>query len=120
MRFQSIGQQEGQSVDEYLAELRNYSIDCGFGDQLDNRLKDQFVVGLRSDQIKKKFLEDEDRALADIVKKARDLELVNRESTSSKPAQTLSFSAHQVHSGSNQPRFFPRVFQPGSSQFTRI
>ena len=53
------------------------SIDCGFGDQLDNRLKDQFVVGLRFDQIKMKLLEDEDKALADIVNRARDLELVN-------------------------------------------
>ena len=86
VRFQSIVQHEGQSVDEYLAEHRHYFIDCGFGDQLNNRLKDQFVVGLRSDQIKKKLLKDEDRALADIGKKARDLELVNRESISSKPA----------------------------------
>ena len=97
MRFQSIVKHKGQSVDEYLAELRHSSIDCGFGYQLDYRLKDQFVVGLRSDHIKKKLLEDEDRALANIVKKARDLEQVNRESTSSKPAQTSSFSAHQVH-----------------------
>ena len=58
VRFQAIVQHEGQSVDEYLAELRHSSIDCGFGDQLDNRLKDQFVVGLRSDQIKKKLLEE--------------------------------------------------------------
>ena len=67
VRFQSIVQHEGQSVDEYLAKLRPSSIDCGFRDQLDNRLKDQFVVGLRSDQIKMKLLEDEDKALADIV-----------------------------------------------------
>ena len=81
VRFQTIVQHEGKSVDKYLAELRHSSIDCGFGNQLNNRFKDQFVVGLRSDQIKKKLLEDEDRALADIGKKARDLELVNREST---------------------------------------
>ena len=44
-------------------------MDCGFENQLDNCLKDQFVVGLKFDQIKKKLLEDEDRALADIIKK---------------------------------------------------
>ena len=79
VRFQSTVQHEGQSVDEHLADLRHLSIDFGFGDQLDNRLKDQFVVGLRSDQIKKKLFENEDKALADIVNRARDLELVNRE-----------------------------------------
>ena len=68
VRFQFIAQHEWQLVDYFLAELRHSSIDCGFGDQLDNRLKTQFVVGLRFDQIKKNFLEDEDRALADIVK----------------------------------------------------
>ena len=99
VRFQSIGQHESQSVDEYLADLRHSSIDCGFGDQLDNRLKDQFVVGLRSDQIMKKLREDEEKALADIVKKARDIELVNRESSSSKSAPTSEFLAHQVRSG---------------------
>ena len=78
VRFQSIVQHEGQSVDEFLADLRHSSIDCGYGDKLDNRFKDQFVVGLRSDQIKEKLLEDEDKALADIVKRARDLKLVNR------------------------------------------
>ena len=120
VRFQSIVKHEEQSVDEFRAELRHLSIDCGFGDKLDNRLKDQFVVGLRSEQIKNKLFEDEDRVLANIVKKARDLEQVNRESTSSKPAQTSSFSSHQVQTGSKQPRCFPRVFQPGSFQFTCI
>ena len=102
VRFQSIVQHEGQSVDEYLADLRHSSIDFGFGDQLDNRLIDQFVVGLMSDQIKKTLLKDEDSALADIVKRARDLELVNRESTSSKSAPTSSYSANQVRSGTYQ------------------
>ena len=32
VRFQSIVQHEGQSVDEYLAELCHYLIDYGFGD----------------------------------------------------------------------------------------
>ena len=120
VRFQSIVQHESQSVDEYLADIRHSSIDCCFGDQLDNRLKNQFVVGLRSDQIMKKLREEEEKALSDIVKKARDLELVNRESRSSKSAPTSEFSAQQVRSGTNQTRFIPRGFQPESSQSTRF
>ena len=121
VRFQSFVQHEGQSVDEYLADLRHSSIDCGFGDQLGNRLTDQFVVGLRSDLIKKKLIEDEDKALADIINRARDLGLVNRESNSSKSAaQTSSFSAHQVCSGSGYNRFISRGSQPGSTQSSRF
>ena len=58
-------------------------MDCDVGDQLDNRLKDHFVIGLRSDHIKEKLLEDEDRDLADL-KKARALVLVDREHSLSK------------------------------------
>ena len=47
VRFQLIDQHENQSVDEYLADLRHSFIDCGFGNQLDNRLKNLFVVGLK-------------------------------------------------------------------------
>ena len=59
-------------------------MDCGVGDQLENRLKDQFEIGLRSDHIKKKLLEDKDQDLANLLKKARALELVDREDSSSK------------------------------------
>ena len=110
----------GKSVHEYFADLRHSSIDCGVGDKLDNLFKDQCVVGLRSDQIKKKLLEDEDKALADIVKRAQDLELVNRESTSSKSAITSSFLPHQVFSRTDQNRFIPRNSQPESSQSSRF
>ena len=84
VRFRTIFQHEGQSIDEFIAELRHASMDCGFGNKLENRLKDQFLIGLHSDHIKKKLQEDEDRDLADILKKARALELVDREHSSSK------------------------------------
>ena len=48
VRFQFIVQHESQSVDAYLADLRHSSIDCGFGDQLHNCLKNQFVVSLKA------------------------------------------------------------------------
>ena len=117
IRFQSIDQHEGQSVDEYLADLCHSSIDCGSGDQLDHRFKDQFVVGLRSDTIKKKLIEDENKAIAD-VQNARNLELVNRKSTSYKSALTSAFSVYQIFSGKNS--MYSCGFQPESSQSTRF
>ena len=55
VRFQSIVQHEGEPVDEYLAELRHSSIDCGFGDQLDNRRKDQFLAALGPAKSRRNF-----------------------------------------------------------------
>ena len=115
VRSQSIVQHIGQSEDEFFANLRHSSINYGFGNLLDIRFTDQFLVGLKSNQIKKKLLEDEDKAVADIVKKARYLEQVNRESSSSKSALTLAFLAIQVRSGTNQTRFILLGFQPESS-----
>ena len=120
VRFRSIVQHSGQSVDELLAKLRNLFIDCRLRDQFDNRPKYQFVVGLRTYQIKKIILEDENKELADIVKETCKIKLDNRKSSSSKPAQTSSFSTHQLHSGLYQRRLFRRVSQLGSLQFTRI
>ena len=101
VRFGTVSQHEGQSILEFIGELRHASMDCGFGDQLDNRLKDQFVIGLRFDHIKKKLLEDADRALTDILKKARALELVDREHSSSK---STSHSAAQHVRTSRPPQ----------------
>ena len=95
----TVSQHEGQSIDEFIAELRHASMDCGFGDQLDNRQTDQFVIGLRSDHIKKKLLEDEDKDLGDILKRARALELVDREHSSSKS----SYHAAAQHVRTSRP-----------------
>ena len=59
-------------------------MDFGFGEQLDNRLDNQFVIGKRFDHIKNKLLEDEDKDLGDILKRARALDLVDRKHSLSK------------------------------------
>ena len=94
VRFGTVSQHESQSSDEFIGELRHTSMDCGFGEQLDNRRKDQFFINLLSDHIKNKLLEEEDRDLANILKKARALELVDRERSSSK--STSHSSAQHV------------------------
>ena len=102
VRFHACSQHEGQSVNEYLAELRHAAIDCAFGTHLESRLKEQFVVGLKAENIKKRFLEDEDKAIAEIVKKAQDLELVNRKTSSSKPATASSSFIYKVRLGTTE------------------
>ena len=99
VRFGTVSQHGGQSIDEFIAELRHASVDCG--DQLDNRLNDQLVIGLRSGHIKKKLLEDEDKDLGDILKRARALELVDRKHSSCKSS---SHAAAQHVRTSRQPQ----------------
>ena len=94
VRFGTVSKQDGKSIDEMIAELWHASMDVGFGDQFEGRLKHQFVIGLRSDYIKKKLFENEDRDLADIIKKARALELMDREHSSSKSISNHTDTQH--------------------------
>ena len=47
-RFHRRDQRSGESVTDILAELRRLSINCQFGDYLDQVLCDCFVYGLHS------------------------------------------------------------------------
>ena len=46
--FTSIRQKDAQSVEEFAAALRAAAIHCKFGAELDIRLRDQFVIGLKN------------------------------------------------------------------------
>ena len=79
--FAKIRQREGQSIDEFAAALRSGSLLCKFAaTELDNRLRDQLVIGLRDEAIRKRLMEKEDATCADVIKFAGDLERVSRES----------------------------------------
>lgn len=79
LRFGNLRQSETQSIDEFEVSLRKESIDCKFGGQLDDRLKDQFILGVRSESTRKKLLDMEDSSLTELLKKARALEIIERD-----------------------------------------
>ena len=117
IQFQSIVQHEDQSVDEYLADLRHSSINCGFVDELDNRLKDQFVV---SGQIKSRRSFSTKTKHSPTSLRMPVTQTCQSKVTSSKSAFISLLSANQVRSNINQTRFIPPSFQHGSSQSTRF
>ena len=47
--FHRRDQKSGESIAEYIAELRKLSIHCEFGDYLNQALRDRLVCGLRSE-----------------------------------------------------------------------
>ncbi|CAB3985347.1 Hypothetical predicted protein [Paramuricea clavata] len=58
-RFHNCVQKEGESVSEFVANLKRLASTCKFGAYLNEALRDRFVCGLRSSNIKKKLLADE-------------------------------------------------------------
>lgn len=55
-RFYKRMQKEGETANEYMAELRRLSQNCNFGSFLDQALRDKFVCGLRCVQVQQRLL----------------------------------------------------------------
>ena len=56
-RFHSATQKAGQSIVEFVRELKSLAGTCEFtNEQLSDSLRDRFICGLRSEQIKRKLL----------------------------------------------------------------
>ena len=63
---------------------------CNFGVDLNTRLRDQFVVGVRSERARKRLIEKDDIDLGDAKKIARYIERVDRESKTVLGKQSVS------------------------------
>ena len=114
--FTSIRQKEAQSVEEFAAALRAAAIHCKFGAELDIRLRDQFVIGLKTDAIRKRLMEKDDITFADALKQASDLERIAHDS---KLVGRNETSVSQVqkkpdHRGSDNRSSQPRQFTPSN------
>jgi hypothetical protein len=57
--FQRRLQVPGESIAEYIAELRRLSIHCKFDGYLEDELCDQLVCGLRNDNMRKMLFAEE-------------------------------------------------------------
>ena len=61
-KFDTRVQAANETVPEYIIALRKLTIHCGFGDaaQVQSRLRNRLVAGVRSDAIKNKLLSEGD------------------------------------------------------------
>ena len=62
-RFHNCRQQSGETMAEYLAELRKLAIHCEFGDFLEDALCDRFVCGLKDEAMQRRLLGETDLSL---------------------------------------------------------
>ena len=53
-------QHPGESIADYVAELRRLATTCNFGDFMDDALRDRLVCGLRSENSRRRLLADAD------------------------------------------------------------
>ena len=73
--FHQRHQAPGESIAEYVAELRRLASTCKFGDFLDDALRDQLVCGLRSESARRRLLAAESKiTLAKAIDQAQTYE----------------------------------------------
>ncbi|XP_018365759.1 PREDICTED: uncharacterized protein K02A2.6-like, partial [Trachymyrmex cornetzi] len=111
IKFHNLNQAEKESVNEWFARIKNKAINCKFGAQLDDNIKDRFVVGLKKGKILDRVCEEDHTAtLQSILEVARKKEAAV--ATSSKAdtvdvhniRQGKTKAAHQKKSGQEKKK----------------
>ena len=57
-QFNMRNRKTGESVSQYMAELRGLSQYCGYGDCLDSMLRDRLVCGINDDRTQQRLLSE--------------------------------------------------------------
>ena len=78
-RFHTRDQRNGESVSEFIAELRRLSLHCNFEDTLDKTIRDRLVCGLKVENIQKRLLAETQLTLDKAVKIAVAMETASRD-----------------------------------------
>ena len=73
-RFNQRNQGSGESVTEYVAELKRLAVNCEFGDRLEDALRDRLVCGIRNSHIQRRLLSESELTYARAVELAVGME----------------------------------------------
>ena len=80
--FRQIVQESGETVDQFVCRLRQRAINCEFGGNEDDYIRDQVIDKCYSSKLRRKFLEKEGAlTLDDLLRIARSQEAVDRQLT---------------------------------------
>ncbi|XP_070510419.1 uncharacterized protein [Cardiocondyla obscurior] len=78
-RFHQRKQNEGKTVQQFVAALHKLSINCKFGQYLQMALRNQLVFGLLSKRVQSRLLETKDLTFEKAVEMATAMELTERD-----------------------------------------
>ena len=85
-RFFSYNQVDGQSVDEYVTELKSRSEHCEFGELKNSLIKDKIVLGVNSKKVQERLLREAELSLEKAIQICRAAENVKMQAKEIKGA----------------------------------
>jgi hypothetical protein len=74
-KFNTRNQNDGETIDQYVTELKRLAKDCVYGGLTDEMIRDRIVCGTNNPQIKEKLLQAEDLDLNKALTIARGIEI---------------------------------------------
>lgn len=70
-KFFSCVQQEGQSIESYVTQLKTLASTCEFADQEDGLIRDRIVLGIRDNRLKERLLRESSLEVGKVVEIVR-------------------------------------------------
>ena len=96
--FSKTIQKPGQSIHEYIAQLRTIAEDCEFQGEYESRLLDQFLSGMSSNKLKKKLLSGtEELRLQNVLQRAVAEEQADKEAQIMTTGESSRSDTHKVN-----------------------
>lgn len=76
-KFNSRNQENGETFDSFLLDLKKLVKNCGYQDK-DRMIRDRIVIGVGDDSLRKKLLEKDDLDLKKCIEMARSAEITHK------------------------------------------
>ena len=97
-KFHSRSQKEGESIAEFVAELRRLSEHCQFEATLDDMLRDRLVCGVRDVRIQRRLLAEADLSFKKSFELSQAAEVAEQSAKDlQKPQQCTLYRASHLH-----------------------
>ena len=98
--FHKRDQRAGESIADFVAELRRLATNCKFGTHLEEALRDRFVCGLNNEATQKRLLIENDLTILKAIEIATNLESAERNThvmKSSKPGVSVEANVKAIN-----------------------
>ena len=87
--FHRRNQASGESISDYVAELRRLATNCEFGDYLEQALRDRFVCGIRHENTQKRLLTEANLTLTKAIETACNIEAAEVQASQLKATSSI-------------------------------
>ena len=105
-KFHQRSQKSGESIAQFVAELRKCAEHCDFQNKLDETIRDRLVCGLRNETIQKRLLAERNLTLVTAIEIAQGMEAATKQTLELRAVsgQSQNQEIHAVHKSVAKPK----------------